>query len=150
MKVLSKVIEWYDISEIWRDLLWKDREDIIPISCMTHDGKIDASIKHKYIPVHHGIYVNDELAGVISGHNTSEIYYRCRGIYIKESYRGFGLSKLLFGLVESEASYKNCLYIWSYPRMSALGSYKKSGFVEYGEVENSGYSGPNIRVCKKI
>lgn len=150
MIIKNSIIAWEKIEEVWRTLLWPGRSDIIPISCMTHDGDIDINIKNTYHPIHHGIYVYNELVGVISGHQTSVDYYRCRGIYVKEDYRGFGISKILFGVVESDAVNSGCSHIWSYPRISSIIPYKKFKFVESGEVENIGYSGPNIRVIKKI
>lgn len=150
MNMKTSIITWSEIEVIWSNLLWPGRSDIFPISSMTHDGNIDINIKTRYVPCHHGIYVSENLVGVISGHQTSLHYYRCRGIYVKESYRGFGLSKMLFTLVESDASNVGCSYLWSYPRISAIIPYKNFNFLEYGEVENVGYSGPNIRVVKKF
>lgn len=148
--IRQELISWDEISTVWKNYLWIGRKDINPISCMKFTNGIDATIKKKFVPTHHGIYVNDRLVAVISGHKSSDVEYRCRGIFIHKEFRSQGYSRMLFDLVTKDAADNNATIIWSYPRLSALYAYTKAGFTEAGEIENTGFSGPNIRVYKKI
>ena len=44
-------------------------------------------IYKKYFPYFFGAYVDGKLAGVNSGHKTSETNFRSRGLYVLEEYR---------------------------------------------------------------
>jgi GNAT superfamily N-acetyltransferase len=149
-EAVVKRITWDQIRIIWEKFLWPGRNDILPISCMNFVGGTDVAIKENFCPAHHGIYINNILAGVVSGHKTSNYEYRCRGIYIHKNFRNNKYSAYLFESVEQDAIKNDCAIIWSYPRLSALNAYKKFGFNVAGDIENTGFSGPNIRVYKKL
>lgn len=143
-------ITWETIKVIWENYLWVGREDIRPISTMTFAGPIDMQIKKLYSPIFYGCFDNSKLVGVISGHQTSTDSYRVRGIYVFDEYRGKGIAQILFSSIENHAKLLGVKYIWSYPRLSALPAYLKFGFTATGAIENTGFSGPNIKAIKEL
>ena len=87
MKHNVKKIEWKDVLPIWKNHLWKDRKSKIkPTNGLNPSGYYDVQIEY-YIPTFFGVFNNNNLIGVNSGHATSKYNYRSRGIYILPEYR---------------------------------------------------------------
>ena len=85
MKIEVKQIEFEDIVSVWKQHLWPNRTS--PIE--THSAISYLSIPYEYdsnyfknAPTFLGVFVNDVLAGVNSGHMAGEKLYRSRGLYV--------------------------------------------------------------------
>jgi len=152
----SKTISFEQITEVWHKELWPSRVSPIEThSAMTwpFDGnpiEFDMDI-FNYEPTFFGVFDNQKLVGVNSGHRTKDNVYRSRGIWVNPEYRKKGISKILFLMTESQAIREECNLIWSIPRKSALGAYTRFGFETVGDFFDEGMEfGPNIYVKKDI
>jgi GNAT superfamily N-acetyltransferase len=117
------------LMEIWKNHLWKDRQDPIRyMSSMKFAGGYDLHIYYNYRPSFLGLFYESQLVGCNSCHRTSETQMRSRGLFIFPEYRGRDGSQLLFAAVEEKAREQNCSWIWSYPKHEALNVYLKFGF----------------------
>ncbi len=152
----SKTISFEQITEVWHKELWPSRVSPIEThSAMTwpFDGnpiEFDMDI-FNYEPTFFGVYDNQKLVGVNSGHRTKDNIYRSRGIWVNPEYRKKGISKILFLMTESQAIREECNLIWSIPRKSALSAYTRFGFETVGDFFDEGMEfGPNIYVRKEI
>jgi N-acetylglutamate synthase-like GNAT family acetyltransferase len=117
---------------------------------MMFGGGFDTDIKKNrpsfWMAEQHGVVV-----GTISGFKTADKQYRSRGIWIRETARGQGLSLELFRTVQDRAIEQRCDIIWSYPRLTSLAAYKKFGFDTIGQlVEDDDPYSPHVYVSKKI
>tara|TARA_B100000900_G_C20558820_1_gene707967 strand:+ start:1019 stop:1480 length:462 start_codon:yes stop_codon:yes gene_type:complete len=146
-------ITFEDILPIWENELWPGRESAIEShSAMTwpFDGdpnEIDMDI-FKNNASFWGIRINKKLVGVNSGHKTSDMHYRSRGIWVHPDFRGQGLPKTLFTMLEAQAKSEGCEMIWSIPRKTALSSYTRFGFETVGDFIITETSDANIYVRK--
>jgi len=121
-------INFETICNIWSNYLWKDRlSPIKHISSMLYLGGYDMSIYNNE-PTFFAIKENDKIVAVNSGHMTINGYYRSRGLYVDETYRGKGLTYILFNELYEQAKKESAKYIWSYPKQSSVGAYTKNGF----------------------
>jgi GNAT superfamily N-acetyltransferase len=104
------------------------------ITTMTYPEKdFDHTILEKYINTNFGIFDGDKLIGTSSGHKTSEDYYRGRGIWVHEDYRGQGLSRILWELVFSQAKKEKCKWVWCLPKKEAFWHAENRGFKRVSE-----------------
>lgn len=148
-------ITFEQILPIWQQKLWADRDSPIEThSAMTwpfegNPNDIDMSI-FDYPASFFGTFVNDILVGVNSGHRTTDNQYRSRGIWVDPEYRGYGFSKMLFALTQSQAFNEGCEMIWSIPRKTALPAYTKFGFETVGDYIKTETADANIYVKKYI
>lgn len=124
-----KEIDFETILPLWQ-LLWPDTDDIRPMSSIKYLGGYDTDIYTKFHPTFLGLYDNKNPIGCISGHKSSHEDYRIRGIYIINSYRNKGLSKLLFNRIILQAKKENATQIWSFPKKESFFSYKKVNFIQ--------------------
>lgn len=151
--MLTTKISFDTILPIWQDKLWPNRQSAIePMSAMTwpFEGApdpIDMSI-FDYKPTFWGVYIDDKLVGVNSGHRTNHTQYRSRGIWVDPDYRGKGIAQQLFTLTEHQALVEGCLLVWSIPRKTALSSYTKFGFETVGGYIETETADANIYVKK--
>lgn len=151
--MLTTKISFDTILPIWQDKLWPNRESAIePMSAMTwpFEGApdpIDMSI-FDYKPTFWGVYIDDKLVGVNSGHRTHHTQYRSRGIWVDPDYRGRGIAQQLFTLTEHQALVEGSLLLWSIPRKTALSSYTKFGFETVGGYIETETADANIYVKK--
>jgi GNAT superfamily N-acetyltransferase len=151
--MLTTKISFDTILHIWQDKLWPNRQSAIePMSAMTwpFEGApdpIDMSI-FDYKPTFWGVYIDDKLVGVNSGHRTTHTQYRSRGIWVDPDYRGRGIAQRLFTLTEHQALVEGCLLVWSIPRKTALSSYTKFGFETVGGYIETETADANIYVKK--
>ena len=116
---------------------------------MRYLGGYDVSIYKKYKPTFFKLYINNKIAGVISGHKSDPESYRLRGIYIEKEYRGNSLSNILFDSIAKQAILENCTNVWSFPRKVSLFSYESAGFTQTTKFITKGVNyGPNCFVIK--
>lgn len=143
------------IFDVWNDKLWPDRQSPIEThSAMTwpfegNPQPIDMNI-FTYTPTFWGMFIDNKLIGVNSGHKTSDTQYRSRGIWVDPEYRGNGLAQYLFTITEHRAILEKCNMIWSIPRKTALSSYTNYGFDTVGDFIKTETSEANIYVKKII
>ena len=148
-------IKFESIATIWGEKLWPDRSSAIePISVMTwpFEGDpepFDMGI-FAYPPTFWGIEVDNRIVGVNSGHRTSPMHYRSRGIWVEPAYRGRGFANKLFTFTEHQAILEGCEMIWSIPRKTALSSYTKYGVETVGDFIKTETSDANIYVKKQV
>jgi GNAT superfamily N-acetyltransferase len=148
MDVVHK-ITFEDVLPIWRDYLWPGRKsEIKPTNGIMFMGGYSKDIESN-TPTFFGIYKDNMLVGVNSGHITGLKEYRSRGIYVHPYYRKWGLAQKLFKAVEDQAKYEGCDILWSMPRSSALQSYQKFGFGIVSKLFDKNVEfGPNCFVMK--
>ena len=148
-------ISFEDILPIWENKLWPNRESAIEgVSAMTwpYEGNpdpIDMNI-FEYQPTFYGVYMDNKLVGVNSGHKTSDTQYRSRGIWVDPEYRKKGVAQLLFVLTEHQARIEKCEMLWSIPRKTALTAYTKFGFTTVGDFIITETADANIYVKKVL
>ncbi len=149
-------ISFEQICNVWKTELWPERVSAIePQSVMTwpFEGtpeQYDMNI-FEYNPVFWGVYIDNKLVGVNSGHRTTDTQYRSRGIWVDPQYRKHGVAQMLFNMTEHQAKIEGCNMIWSIPRKSALPAYTKFGFETVGDYFDEGMEfGPNIYVSKGL
>ena len=145
--MLTTKISFDTILPIWQDKLWPNRQSAIePVSAMTwpFEGSPEPIDK----PVFWGVYKDNKLVGVNSGHRTGNTQYRSRGIWVDPDYRGQGIAQQLFTLTEHQALVEGCLLVWSIPRKTALSSYTKFGFETVGGYIETETADANIYVKK--
>lgn len=147
-------VQFEDIRAVWETKLWPHRESAIePMSVMTwpfegDPDEYDMSILDKYTPTFFGVEKHRKLIGVNSGHRTSDMHYRSRGIWVDPKYRKSGVAQYLFNVTELQAKKENCEMIWSLPRETALSSYTRFGFETVGGFIETETSESNIYVRK--
>ena len=119
--------------DVWAHELWANIADKIkPMSSLISPTQIDMSIYKKYQPKFWAVYFDTNIVGINSGHQTSEISYRSRGLWVSSDHRGRGIEKKLLMSVLEESMHYNCEYCWSMPRFDASGAYTSVGFVQQG------------------
>ena len=97
-----------------------------------------------------GVFMDNMLVGVNSGHRSSEVEYRSRGIWVDPSYRKTGVAQMLFEMTQHQARIEQCEMIWSIPRKTALKAYTKFGFQTVGDYFGTETADANIYVIKRI
>ncbi len=148
-------ISFEDILPIWENKLWPNRESAIEgVSAMTwpYEGNpepIDMNI-FDYQPTFYGVFMDNKLVGVNSGHRTTDTQYRSRGIWVDPDYRKRGVAQLLFVLTEHQARIEKCEMMWSIPRKTALTAYTKFGFTTVGDFIVTETADANIYVKKVL
>lgn len=153
-------ISFEQIESIWTTCLWPDRESAIEThSAMTwpfnngidwcNPNPIDMNV-FNYTATFWGLYSDNKLVGVNSGHRTSDVQYRSRGIWVEPEHRGKGYADKLFAMTQHQAILEGCNMIWSIPRKTALNSYTKFGFKTVGGYIKTETSDANIYVTKTL
>ena len=148
-------ISFEQIVRIWQNELWPDRQSPIEThSAMTWpyswpEKEIDMEI-FNYDATFFGVFSKQKLIGVNSGHKSSEVEYRSRGIWVDPAFRKTGVSQLLFEMTEDQATAEGCEMIWSIPRKTALKAYTKFGFQTVGDYFGTETADANIYVIKRI
>jgi GNAT superfamily N-acetyltransferase len=149
--MITRRITFDEILPIWRYKLWPNRQSAIePVSAMTwpfegDPDPIDMSI-FEYQPTFWGVYIDDELVGVNSGHRTSDTHYRSRGIWVSPEHRGKNIANTLFSLTAHQGVIEHCEMCWSIPRKTALSAYTKFGFNTVGGYIETETADANIYV----
>jgi GNAT superfamily N-acetyltransferase len=125
---MIKHIDYNDIYPIWKFHLWPDRKSRIePTSAMVYKDGYD--VKNLYqTPIFFAYIIDDNIAGVNSGHLCSDDSYRSRGLFVFDKYRKKGIgTELLLATIE-QAKKSNASMIWSYPRSNSWTTYERAGF----------------------
>jgi GNAT superfamily N-acetyltransferase len=139
------------ILDIWQMKLWPNRTSAIEThSAMTwpYEGapeEYDMNV-FKYPATFWGLFIDEKLVGVNSGHKTSDTQYRSRGIWVDPDYRKQGIAQNLFNMTKHQAILEKCEMIWSIPRKTALPAYTKFGFETVGDYIVTETSEANIYV----
>ena len=149
MKIIRLSFE--QITNVWQNNLWPDR--VSPIeshSAMTwpfegNPEQYDMNV-FNYPATFWGVYIDDKLIGVNSGHKTSDTQYRSRGIWVDPQYRKQGVAQNLFNMTKHQAVLEKSDMIWSIPRKTALPAYTKFGFQTVGDFITTETSDANIYV----
>lgn len=136
-------ITFDQILPIWRDYLWPEREsDIDPTSAMSYLGGYDL-VNMSYKPTFFAYMIDGNIAGVNSGHMCKDQYYRSRGLYVFDQYRGRGIATELLKATIKQGRIENAKLCWSYPRKSSWKSYANAGFMLVSEWERTETSDAN-------
>ena len=139
------------VESIWSTKLWPNRTSAIEThSAMTwpfegNPESIDMNI-FNYPATFWGVYLDDKLVGVNSGHKTTDEQYRSRGIWVDPEYRKRGVAQMLFLMTAHQAKVEGCEMLWSIPRKIALPAYTKFGFQTVGDYIVTETSEANIYV----
>ena len=149
MKLIRLSFE--QISDIWQNKLWPNRTSAIEThSAMTwpfegNPEQYDMNV-FNYPATFWGVYIDNKLVGVNSGHKTTDTQYRSRGIWVDPEYRKQGIAQNLFLLTKHQAQIEKCEMLWSIPRKIALPAYTKFGFETVGDYIVTETSEANIYV----
>lgn len=144
-------ITFEQILPVWSTDLWPKRvSKIEPVSAIDIESNIDIRILN-YEPTAHffGAFDGSILAGVISGHLTTENQCRLRGLFVAEAYRGHGLSKMLIETEIEKAKSLGCAQIWALIRTKNLGLFQKFAFQKKLETDKYEF-GPHFIIEKKL
>ena len=143
-------ITFQEILPIWHNKLWPNRVSKIEThSAMTwpytHPNQPYSMDVFSYPATFFGIFDQDKLIAVNSGHLTTQQEYRSRGLWVDPDYRGMGLAQLILLAVIDQAKKEGADMLWSIPRLTALPAYERVGFKTVGDVIDEGVEfGPNI------
>lgn len=149
MKIIRLSFE--QITNVWQNHLWPDRESPIEShSAMTwpfegNPQEYDMNV-FNYPATFWGVYIDNKLVGVNSGHKTTDTQYRSRGIWVDPEYRKQGIAQNLFNMTKHQAVLEKADMIWSLPRKTALPAYTKFGFQTVGDYIKTETSDANIYV----
>lgn len=130
---MIETITFEEILPIWRNHLWPDRTSTIESnSAMCYkDGYDMFNMNTK--PTFFAYKINNEIAGVNSGHMCKDNHYRSRGLFVFEKFRGMGIgTKLLIATIE-QGRKENAHMCWSYPRDTSWKTYSSAEFLLDGE-----------------
>ena len=123
-----KEIAFDEILPVWRDYLWPDRtSEITATSAMTYLGGYDL-VNMQSESTFFAYMIDNEIAGVNSGHLTMDNSYRSRGLFVFDTYRRKGIGTLLLKATIDQAKLEGAALCWSYPRKSSWKSYLNAGF----------------------
>ncbi|MFS4459361.1 GNAT family N-acetyltransferase [Bdellovibrio sp. HCB2-146] len=81
-----------------------------------------------YAPIFLGLFHQNQVIGVLSGHGTGQDGFRIRGLYVEPEFRNHGGAHLLMEGMRVESAKQGFTWMWSYPKLSALPVYEKFGF----------------------
>lgn len=149
-------ITFEQILPIWKHKLWPKRLSPIEThSAMTWPSSypnqpFDMNV-FTYPVYFFGIYDQDKLVAVNSGHSTNDQEFRSRGLWVDPDYRGQKLAQQILRATIEQAKETGAHMIWSIPRLTALPAYEKVGFRTVGNIVDEGVEfGPNIYCEKKL
>lgn len=147
--ITIKQIAFNDILPIWQHQLWPNRISAIePVSAIDIESNIDIKILDYTSTAHYfGAFSGSNLAGVISGHLTTPNQCRLRGLFVDETYRGYGISKLLIETEIEKAKSLGCTQIWALIRTKNLGLFQKFAFQKKLETDKYEF-GPHFIIEK--
>jgi GNAT superfamily N-acetyltransferase len=147
---MIKEINFDTIKQIWEQSLWPGRTNITPLSNLRYKDIPNVSISHHYTATFFAYHINNKIVGVNSGHSSSRIHYRSRGLWVDPNYRQQGIgSKLLIHTIE-QAKKENKFFCWSLPRKNSLSAYINAGFEQTSDFFETETSEFNCYVIKKL
>lgn len=123
-----KKISFEETLPIWSKDLWPNRTSIIESnSAMCYQGGYDME-NMSTKPTFFAYYIDNEIAGVNSGHLCKDKHYRSRGLFVYEKFRGMGIgTKLLIATIEQGRT-EDAVLCWSFPRDTSWMTYHHAGF----------------------
>lgn len=125
---LIKTISFEEIYQIWQNHLWPGRRSPIESnSAMCYLGGYDM-YNMNTVPSFFGLFVDNQLAGVNSGHMCKNREYRSRGLFVFDEHRGRGFGTELLLRTVAQGREENAVLCWSYPRKNSWSTYRRSGF----------------------
>jgi len=123
-----RLTTWDNIYQIWTSYLWKDRaSNIEPVSAMLYLQGHDLK-NFNYEPTFFAYYINDNIAGVNSGHKCCDGSYRSRGLFVFPEYRNKGIATILLSETIFQGSKENASFVWSLPKKESWKPYENAGF----------------------
>jgi GNAT superfamily N-acetyltransferase len=132
-----KQILFDEILPIWSNYLWPDRvSQITPTSAMSFMGGYDLQ-NMVSTPTFFAYVIDGEIAGVNSGHMCKDNYYRSRGLYVFEQFRGKGIGTNLLKAIIEQAKQEGATLCWSYPKDTSWNTYSRAGFMLVSNWERS-------------
>lgn len=143
-------IDYPTILNFWQNYLWSNRKNITPMSTMRYKDNAYNGILKNYQPSFFGYVVDNNIVGVNSGHASSKIHYRSRGLYVLPEYRYNNIGQKLLQYTLELAAKENKVYCWSLPRKTALKTYINAGFIQTSDFFETETSEFNCYVIKKI
>jgi GNAT superfamily N-acetyltransferase len=152
---MIKELTFEEIQYYWKKYLWaKYTTRVHKIDVHTQKNYFYRFVKYLtrdqidewFNPTYIGYVIDDKIVGVESGYKSNKDYYRLRGLWVNDDYRGQGIATKLLKYLEIRSSEK---YLWSCPRESALDFYLKYGFKVTGLSEITLY-GQNYFAVKEI
>lgn len=147
---MIRELEYDIVYFFWKTYLWPDRENIEPMSSMRFMDDPYPEILKKYTPTFYGYEMDGKIVGVNSGHASSYIHYRSRGLFVLPEYRGKEIGTELLKYSFKLAAQENKQYCWSLPKKTALNTYIKAGFEQTSVFFQTETSDLNCYVIKKI
>lgn len=143
-------ITFQEILPIWQNKLWPNRVSKIETHSamtwpLTHHSQPYSMDVFNHPATFFGIFDQDKLVAVNSGHLTAQQEYRSRGLWVDPNYRGMGLAQIILLSTIDQAKQQGAKMIWSIPRLTALSAYERVGFKTVGDRIDEGVEfGPNI------
>ena len=149
MNPIIKEITFLEILPIWKHELWPKRQSIIePVSAINIDSEIDTQIL-TYSSLFLAVVIENKIVSVSSGHPTSNIDYRLRGMWTAESFQRMGFAaQLVLNLIE-DAKIKGYKTVWVLSRLINEKFYEKIGFIKKKSVDKYEY-GPHYIMIKNL
>jgi len=137
-------INFDDILSVWSTKLWPTRTSTIE----SHSAMIYNSDKFDtgnfLLPAwYYGLYEDNTLIGVNSGHLCTDGSTRSRGLWVDPEYRGKGYGKLLLCAIIHVAITADSKFLWSFPRKTSWHTYESAGFILTSEWSSSETSDAN-------
>ena len=137
-------LSFEQILPIWRDYLWPNRTSPIESNsamCL-YGGYNMFNMTTK--PTFFACMIDNEIAGVNSGHMCDNLEYRSRGLFVFDRFRGKGIGTSLLRITLEQGRSEEAVLCWSYPRDTSRGIYENAGFklaseFEVGESGNNAY-----------
>jgi len=128
-----KTISFEEILPIWSDYLWIHRTSPIePNSAMCYKGGYDM-FNMNTKPTFFAYTIDDEIAGVNSGHLCKDNHYRSRGLFVFEKFRGLGIGTKLLRATIEQGRTEGAVLCWSFPRDTSWMTYHHAGFDLVGD-----------------
>ena len=148
-------VDFETVLPVWQTKLWPGRvSPIRPVCPMMFLGGHDMNIITLYADQvkFFGVYnAAGDLAGVSSGHPTSETHYRNRGLHVDPSFDRQGIAHALLGAVVNAAVDAGRDVIWGLPRLPNVPFYIMHGWVEMsGPITEDVEFGPNIYMARPL
>lgn len=149
--IVIKEIDFQTIKSVWSEKLWQNRKSPIEShSAMKLFGGYDMQY-FKQPSFYLAAYFDDILVGCVSGHVTTKLLFRSRGLWVDENHRHQGIATALIQRLVEISSVQGCTAIWTVPRKSSLEFYKSVGFVQISEMFDDGVEyGPNCYAIKTL
>lgn len=120
------------IEQITPQLTWQLRRDVLYPGSYLHDMEIDEDLQG----YHFGAFTATQLIGVVSLFPRGESW-QFRKFAIDPAFQGQGIGKELLDHITAFAKSEGAKHLWCNARVSAIGFYKKSGFVQTGQTYTS-------------